>query len=103
MPSQVVNYATNIALIKNGIVENIIWGMIYSLSDYEQWGYTAIAIDGLAVEIGDTYNTQENKFYNKSGNLVKTADEIYDEEISELDSYIIDLEYQNALSELEEQ
>lgn len=45
------NYATNFAIIENGIVTNIIWGNIYNASDFPN----AVQIDDLAVQIGDTY------------------------------------------------
>lgn len=101
MPSQTVNYATNIALVKNGSVENVIWGMIYGLSEYEKWGYTVVAIDDLAVEPGDTYNSQQNKFYDKSGNVVRTTREIHEAEIEELDNYIIELAYSDIIGDVD--
>ena len=101
MPSQVVNYATNIALVRNGVVENVIWGMIYGIAEYEQWGYTVVAINDLAVESGDTYNAQQNRFYDKNGNPVKTIYELHDEEIEELDNYIIELAYEDIIGDVE--
>ena len=103
------NYATNIALIKNGIVVNTIWGMIYNIDEFTSWGYDVIQFDDLNVAINDTYH--DGKFYKKdTGDLVKPMAIVFgdqvatlESEINELDSYIIDLEYQEALKELEEQ
>lgn len=101
MPSQTVNYATNIALIKNGSVENVIWGMIYGLAEYERWGYEVVVVNDLAVEPGDTYNEKTKKFYDKNGNVVKTIYEIHEEEIEELDNYIIELAYEDIIGDVD--
>lgn len=54
---QTVNYATNIALLdENGIVTNIIWGLIYQLDEFKGMAANAIVIDDRDVQIGDYYD-----------------------------------------------
>lgn len=90
------DYATNIALIRNGEVVNVIWGMFYSQEEYEQEGCIAVAYDDLAVQIGCTY--EDGVFYDEYGDRVKTIEEIHDEELAELDEYIIEMEYQYIIN-----
>lgn len=67
-----MNYATNFAIIENGIVTNIIWGMIYNMDEFPG----AVQIDDLSVQIGDTY---ENGVFYHDGVEVKTiAEELSD-------------------------
>ena len=93
------DYATNIALIQGTEVVNTIWGMFYSQDTYSQDGYIAIAYDDLAVEPGCTY--VDGTFYDSEGKKVKTISEIYDEELAELDEYIIEMEYNYIINEEE--
>lgn len=53
-----MNYATNIALIDRvtGKVDNIIWGMIYQQEEFSTETEQAVVIEGLPVQIGDTYD-----------------------------------------------
>lgn len=46
-----MNYATNYAIVEDGVVTNIIWGMVYNMDEFPN----AVQIDDLAVEIGDEY------------------------------------------------
>lgn len=62
------NYATNFAIIENGIVKNTIWGNIYNASDFPN----AVQIDDLAVQVGDMYDGEH--FY-RDGERVKTVAE----------------------------
>lgn len=62
------NYATNFAIIENGIVKNTIWGSIYNASDFPN----AVQIDDLAVQAGDMYDGEH--FY-RDGERVKTVAE----------------------------
>lgn len=93
------DYATNIALIQNGVVVNTIWGMFYSQESYAQDGCIAVAYDDLAVEPGCTYTN--GVFYDTDGEKVKTITEIHDEELAELDEYIIEMEYNYIINEEE--
>lgn len=62
------NYATNFAIIENGIVKNTIWGNIYNAEDFPN----AVQIDDLAVQAGDMYDGEH--FY-RDGERVKTVAE----------------------------
>ena len=62
------NYATNFAIIENGIVKNTIWGNIYNAEDFPN----AVQIDDLAVQAGNTYDGEH--FY-RDGERVKTIAE----------------------------
>lgn len=65
-----MNYATNFAIVEDGIVTNIIWGMTYTEIP------NAVQIDDRAVQIGDTY--QDGVFYH-DGEAVRTiAEEMAD-------------------------
>ena len=97
-----VNYATNIALVNDdGIVENIIWGMFYSVDEYSKWGYRAIAVHELAVQIGDRYDAVTEKFYNEDGEIVKTVAELLNDEIESLDNFIIDTIYNDIIGDID--
>ncbi len=51
-----MNYATNIALLNSeGVVENIIWGLIYSIDEYSNLADRAIVIGNKNIQIGDIY------------------------------------------------
>ena len=52
-----MNYATNIAIVEDGIVTNITWGMIYNMHEFPG----AVQIDDRAVQIGDIY--KDGKFF----------------------------------------
>lgn len=65
-----MDYATNFAIVENGIVTNILWGLI--TEEYEN----AVQTDDRPVEIGDTY--VDGKFY-RNGEPVSTyAEEVND-------------------------
>lgn len=68
-----MNYATNFAVVENGIVTNVLWGMVYNMTtDFPN----AVQIDDRAVQIGDTY---ENGVFYHDGVEVKTiAEELAD-------------------------
>lgn len=86
-----VKYATNIALIKNGVVENIIWGYFHQ-GDFAAEGYNAIAIDDLPVVIGDTYDYTTQDFYDAQGHSRKLESKSDKERIRELENRIVELE-----------
>lgn len=67
-----MNYATNIAIVEDGIVANVIWGLIYNMDEFPN----AVQIDDLAVQIGDTY--AGGMFYH-NGEHVRTNAEIMGE------------------------
>lgn len=51
-----VNYATNIAILNDdGVVENVIWGMIYQLDEFNSIFTRAVVIGEYDVTIGDQY------------------------------------------------
>lgn len=51
-----MNYATNIAVLnEDGFVENIIWGMIYQLDEFNSTYPAAVVIDDYDITIGDQY------------------------------------------------
>jgi len=89
-----MNYATNIAIVENGRVVNVIWGYIYQLEEFAKNGLAAIPIGDLATQIGDVY--ENGRFYH-NGTPVMTKEE----EIQELDNYIIGLEYETTINDLE--
>ena len=95
------NYATNIALVNSdNVVENLIWGMFYSIDEYSSWGYNAIQIDDLGVAIGDTY--VNGQFINSNGEVVISREQQHENEIAELDAFIIDALYADIIADLEE-
>ena len=61
-------YATNFAIVDNGIVTSTIWGSIYNASDFPN----AVRIDDLAVQVGDGYDG--DRFYHR-GEVVRTVSE----------------------------
>lgn len=67
-----MNYATNIAIVENGIVSNIIWGMIYNMNEFPG----AVQIDDLGVSIGDSY--VDGVFYHNGEQVKSTAEEMAD-------------------------
>ena len=46
-----MNYATNFAIVEDGVVTNVLWGMVYNADEFPG----AVQVDDLAVEAGDTY------------------------------------------------
>ena len=47
-----MNYATNFAIVENGVVTNLAWGMVYDMqADFPN----AVQIGDLAVRVGDAY------------------------------------------------
>lgn len=68
-----MNYATNFAIVENGIVTNILWGMVYNMeTDFPN----AVQIDDRNVQVGDTY---ENGVFLHDGKEIKTiAEEMAD-------------------------
>lgn len=51
-----MNYATNIAILdENGFVENIIWGLIYQMDEFNETYTKAVVIDDYDITIGDQY------------------------------------------------
>ena len=64
-----MNYATNFAIVENGIVSNVLWGMVYNSNEWPN----AIQVDDLAVQIGDSY--ENGKFSRDGVEVVSRADE----------------------------
>ena len=95
------DYATNIALIRNGVVENVIWGMFYSVDEYASEGFLAIPIDSLAVQTGYTFS--DGRFYNFDGDVVMTVYEEHDAELAEMDEFIINELYNDIIDDIEEE
>lgn len=63
-----MNYATNFAIVEDGVVTNIAWGAIHNMDEFPN----AVQIDDLSVNIGDTY--VDGVFYH-AGVAVKTNTE----------------------------
>lgn len=64
-----MNYATNFAIVEDGVVTNTIWGMLYNTQeDFPN----AIQTGNLGVCIGDTYSN--GNFYH-NGEEVITVEE----------------------------
>lgn len=64
-----MNYATNFAIVENGVVTKVLWGMIYNMpTDFPN----AVQVDDLAVARGDIY--EDGVFY-RNGEKVKTISE----------------------------
>lgn len=63
-----MNYATNFAIVENGVVTNVVWGMIYNMNEFSN----AVQVDDRAVQVGDTY---ENGIFYHEGKEVKTIAE----------------------------
>lgn len=64
-----MNYATNFAIVEDGVVTNVLWGMVYNMDEFPG----AVQVDDLAVEAGDTY--ADGVFYHE-GTPVRTRTEI---------------------------
>ena len=96
-----VDYATNIALIKNGVVKKIIWGMFYGKESYERWGYKAVEYGALDVRVGHTYNERDKCFYDENGDVVVSERENFNRQIEELDNYIIELAYEDIIGDVD--
>ena len=84
------NYATNIAIIYEGVVENIIWGYVYQLDEFSVNGREAVEYGNRAVQIGDTYDGEN--FYH-DGEPVR----LLQEELDDLDAFIIDELYNEII------
>ena len=67
-----MNYATNFAIMENGIVTNIAWGMVYNMEEFPG----AVQIDDRAVQIGDTY--ENGVFYHEGVEVRTTTEEMAD-------------------------
>ena len=63
-----MNYATNFAIVENGVVVKRLWGYVSNMEKYPN----AVQIDDRAVSIGDEYI--DGKFYH-NGEEVKTISE----------------------------
>ena len=84
-----INYATNIAVLdEDGFVENIIWGMIYQLDEFNRTYTRAVVIDDRNITIGDQY--VDGKWY-RDGEEVDTRTNA--EIIAETES-ILDILYE---------
>ncbi len=67
-----MNYATNFAIVEDGVVVNIAWGMVYESENNQ----SLVQCDDLTIEIGDTY--VDGVFYH-NGERVRTNAEIMGE------------------------
>lgn len=67
-----MNYATNFAIVEDGIVTNIAWGMIYNMEEFPG----AVQIDDRAVQIGDAY--VDGRFYHEGVEVRTKAEEMAD-------------------------
>lgn len=61
-----MNYATNFAIVEDGVVTNVVWGMTYTPIP------NAVQVDDRRVRIGDTY---ENGAFYHNGEAVRTRGE----------------------------
>ena len=74
-----MNYATNFAVIGDGIVTNVLWGMVYNMpTDFPN----TVQTDDLAVSVGDTYDGTH--FYH-DGVRVLTREERYAADLAEIE------------------
>lgn len=64
-----MNYATNFAIVENGVVSNVLWGMVYNSDEWPN----AIQVNDLAVQIGDSY--ENGKFYRDGAEVMSRAEE----------------------------
>lgn len=64
-----MDYATNFAIVEDGVVTNIAWGMVYEAENNPG----LVQCDDLSVQIGDTY--ADGVFY-RDGEKVKTNSEL---------------------------
>ena len=62
-----MDYATNFAIVENGRVTRVVWGMTYTPIP------NAVQVDDRAVQKGDEY--RDGKFY-RDGEEVKTISEL---------------------------
>ena len=67
-----MNYATNFAVVKDGVVENIIWGLVYNMDEFPG----VVQIDDKPVQIGDTY--AGGVFYRNGAPVESSVDEAAD-------------------------
>ena len=65
-----MEYATNFAIVEDGIVTNVVWGMTYTEIP------NAVQVDDRAVQIGDTY--QDGVFYHNGIPVRTMAEEMAD-------------------------
>lgn len=93
-----IDYATNLAMVnaETGVVDNIVWGLFYSAEAYSKNGYIAIPIHDLCVHTGDIY--RDGKFYGENGEIILSVEEMYDKQLEEMDTFIVD-ELYNAILE----
>lgn len=82
----------NYALIENSIVTNVIWLYEGNASDFQN----AVRLGDRPVGIGDSYI--EGKFY-RDGVELLTPLERSENSVAQLDSRIVELEYNNILLE----
>lgn len=96
MEEQALQYATNLALVENGVVTNVIWGLVYNMQEFPG----AVRVDDLAVQVGDTYDGE--RFYHDGAQVQSVIERLAAAEtaIAELDEAVIELEYQNILLEM---
>lgn len=66
-----MDYATNFAVVENGIVVNIAWGMVYGTASD-----SVVQIDDLAVHIGDTY--VDGVFYHDGERVLTMQEQMED-------------------------
>lgn len=67
-----MDYATNFAIIQDGVVTNVAWGMIYNMSEFPD----AVQIDDLSVHIGDTY--ADGVFYHDGARVLTMQEQMED-------------------------
>lgn len=92
-----MDHATNIAIIYNGVVQNIIWGSIYDVDEFNDGSNLAVPIDDLCVGIGDIYRYDTKRFYRDGEEVIYTVEEEHQNEIDEYCAYIIEMEYENII------
>lgn len=67
-----MNYATNFAIVEDGIVTNVIWGMVYNMDEFPN----AVQIDDRAVSIGDEYI--DGDFYHNGEKVLTITEKMAD-------------------------
>ena len=78
-----MNYATNFAIVEDGIVTNIAWGMVYSM---QQEYPNAVQIGDMAVRIGDAYS---DGVFTRDGAVVEADNlTVLSQRITELETVI---------------
>lgn len=86
-----MNYATNIAILnEDGFVENIIWGMIYQLDEFNTDYTRAVVFGEYNVCIGDQY--VDGVWY-RNGELLDLRTE---RELADEAEAILDMLYEGA-------